>query len=88
MGSLNRPQPSSHFGERLIPPDLDELPLPANQRRVDPIRIVVEFAKRRTFGAQVAVTEYVRLVTPDGDHPVRLMDDGQPTGRLTQRADA
>ena len=75
-------EPSIDLGEGLLPGRFLELTISADQRRPQPVGVMVEFAQGGSLGADETAAEGILFVASNPDHPVALDLDRNPASRL------
>jgi len=80
-------QPLLHRRERLVPRAFLEAPVAAQHRGAKAVGVVVEVGEGDALGADEAMAEDVGLVAAHPEAAACLAIQGQPAGRLAERAD-
>ena len=91
VGVDDGPKAPIDLGPGLLPRHLDQLTVAADQRRTDPVGILVQLLQRRALRADVAVAEHVVAVAADALHVLCTVGtspqrDLQAAPRLAQGA--
>src|SRR5438045_9104705 len=80
----DRRQAALDLGERLVPPQGLEVPVPTHERGAHAVGIRVERLQRVGLRTDEAAAERVRLIAADADHLAPTGPDLQPAGGLAE----